>query len=526
MSVAGRIRAFQLILTLAVAAMAATAYFGVRAAHHYIDRVQLSRQQVDVTTELAIRANRFSEQIAELLLVGAPERPDFESARQQMVEQFRALGELNDQEIAFVGQSEDASNERLEAERLRKMRTLFRDIDRAVERLLLLDQQNQRDEAVTLFRSEIENRLDADLERLIAEALADERSEVAEADAAAKRLSRGLMLGTLAVLGLLLAVAAAAGFKFSRSLRTPIQALAEGTQAIEHGDLAHRIVYSKRDEFGVLASRFNAMAEKLQRQTNDLVAARDNLERQVEERTREIADVNVQLTTLDQQRARFIADVSHELRTPLTVLRAEAEVALRGSSKPEATYRAALATIVAQAAEMSELVEDLLFLARSEADEIRFDFRRVTVADVVSEAVQDASILARDRNLRISLDCITPGPVVRADPRRLKQALIVVLENATHYADPETEIEVEVRANGARHAEIRVRDRGVGIQQEDVAHVFDRFYRGSNAVERAGGSGLGLSIARWIVEKHDGAIDLASTPGHGTEVRLSLPLAV
>ena len=149
----------------------------------------------------------------------------------------------------------------------------------------------------------------------------------------------------------------------------------------------------------------------------------------------------------------------------------------------------------------------------------------MTVADVVSEAVQDASTLARDRNLRISLDCSMPGPVVRADPRRLKQALVVVLENATHYADPETEIEVEVRANGARHAEIRVRDRGVGIEQEEVPHLFDRFYRGSNAVERAGGSGLGLSIARWIVEKHDGAIDLASTPGHGTEVRLSLPLA-
>ena len=268
MSVAGRIRAFQLILTLAVAAMAATAYFGVRAAHHYIDRVQLSRQQVDVTTELAIRANRFSEQIAELLLVGAPERPDFESARQQMVEQFRALGELNDQEIAFVGQSENASNERLEAERLRKMRTLFRDIDRAVERLLLLDQQDQRDEAVTLFRSEIENCLDADLERLIAEALADERSEVAEADAAAKRLSRGLMLGTLAVLGLLLAVAVAAGFKFSRSLRTPIQALAEGTQAIEHGDLAHRIVYSQ-------ARRIRRPRQPVQRNGREAAAANE-----------------------------------------------------------------------------------------------------------------------------------------------------------------------------------------------------------------------------------------------------------
>ena len=337
------------------------------------------------------------------------------------------------------------------------------------------------------------------------------------------RLSRGLMLGTLAVLGLLLAVAVAAGFQFSRSLRIPIEALANGTQAIEHGDLGHRIAYARRDEFGVLASRFNIMAEKLQRQTSDLVAARDNLERQVEERTREIARVNGELKELDQQRVRFIGDVSHELRTPLTVLRAEAEVALRGSGKPEPAYRAALSTIVAQAADMSELVEDLLFIARSEADEIRFDFRHVLVAPVVSDAVQDARTLAHGRNLRISVDCGQPGPLVRADPRRLKQALIVVLENATQYADPQTEIEVETLVNGGDHAEIRVRDRGGGIRQDDVPHVFERFYRGANAVGRAAGSGLGLPIARWIIEKHDGAIDLVSTPGHGTEVRLFGP---
>jgi two-component system, OmpR family, sensor kinase len=523
MSIAGRVLAFQLILTLAVACMAATAYFGVRGANYYVERVQLSRRQVDAVTELAIRANRFSEQIAELLLVGEPERPDFENARAQMLVQFRVLAELSDEELAFV-QGDEAANERLEAQRLHQMIDLFHEIDRAVERVLLLVQQNRSEEAVALFRAEIENRLDADFEALIAEALADERSEVAEADAAAKRLSSRVMVGTFTLLGLLLALAIVSGFVFTRSLRKPINALAEGTNAIERGDLTHRIAYAKRDEFGVLAGRFNTMAEKLQRQTGDLLAARANLEQQVEERTRQIADANLQLTKLDQQRVRFLGDVSHELRTPLTVLRAEAEVALRGSSKPENTYRAALATVVTQAANMSKLVEDLLFLARSEADEVRFDFQRVAIADIVSQAVQDASVLARDRDMRISIDYAEPGPVVRADPRRLKQALVVVLENAARYADPRTGIEVDVRPNGAGHAEIRVRDHGPGIPDDEIPYVFDRFYRGSAAQEHAEGSGLGLSIARWIVEKHEGTIELSSAPGDGTEARLSLPL--
>ena len=522
MSITGRIRAFQVVLTVSVLALAAIALFGAGGANYYVDRVQLSRQQVDATTELAVRANRFSEQIAELLLIGEPERPDFEEARRQTAAAFEELRQLSVAEIEFVAGAEK-EKQREELRHIDEMQMLFREIDRAVERVLLLDQQGRHDDALALFRSEIENRLDADFETLIGAAIANERREVAAADASAKELTRRLMIGALILIGLLLVVAVVSGLHFARSLRMPITAMTEGTLAIEHGDLDHRIAYAKRDEFGILANRFNAMADRLKRQRDELLAARENLEREVAERTGEIAEANRQLTELDQHRVRFLGDVSHELRTPLTVLRAEAEVALRGSAKPEAIYREALATIVTQSAEMSELVEDLLFLARSEADQIRFEFRPVRIADVVTEAVQDASVLARERDMRISVDCAEPGPLVRADPRRLKQALLVTLDNAAKYADAGSAIAVEVRAAEAGRAEIRVRDRGAGIPPDEVPHVFERFYRGSKALERGGGNGLGLPIARWIVEKHGGKLDLSSTPGVGTEIHLSLP---
>jgi signal transduction histidine kinase len=524
MSIAGRIRMFQVILGAAVLAMAAIAFFSTREANYYIDRVGFSRQQVDEVAELAIRGNRFSEQIAELLLIGGPGRPDFEEARDDMIAQFNRLAGVTRAEIAFVRTSDERDEESQELQRLSRMRGLFREIDRAVERVLLLDEQGRRDEAIALFRSEIEERLDVELEELIAAAVVDEREEMAAADAAAKRAARGVMIVALGLLSLLLAIVLGAGFLFARSLRAPIAALMGGAQAIERGDLAHRIAYAKQDEFGVVARRFNAMAERLQQQHRDLIAARHDLEHQVEGRTREIAEANAQLTDLDQQRVRFLGDVSHELRTPLTALRAEAEIALRGSSKPEAAYRGALSNIVALAADMSDLVEDLLFLARSEADEVRFDFRRVAISGIVTQAVQDASMLTRDRRIGVSVDAEEPGPIVRADPRRLKQALLVVLDNAARYADPESGIEVEVR-DGEGRAEIRVRDHGAGIPPEEIPHLFERFYRGSGAAERSGGSGLGLSIARWIVERHDGRIELESEPGRGTEVRVSLPLA-
>jgi signal transduction histidine kinase len=169
---------------------------------------------------------------------------------------------------------------------------------------------------------------------------------------------------------------------------------------------------------------------------------------------------------------------------------------------------------------MGNLIDDLLFLSRSEADELRFTFAPVSLTKVVSEAVQDAAVLARDRNVRIAFEGASTGPVVRADARRLKQAVLIVLDNAAKYADPETGVTVRVAAD-AGDAEVRVRDHGTGIPPEEIPHVFQRFYRGARA-RHGDGSGLGLPIARWIVEKHQGSIDLSSAPGEGTEVRIAL----
>lgn len=526
MSIVSRIRAFQIILAATALAIALTAFLVVRGAGHYFDRVGVSRDQVDAMSELAIRANRYSEQIAELLLIGEPERAEFEDSRKRLIEQLDVLRGLVAKEDDLFAGTDDEAEEREETVRLERMRSLLREINRAVERVLVLNQNGKRDEAITLFRSEIENRFDKEFESLISEAVEDERGDVVEADATARKLLGALLMGAIVAVAALLAIVVVTGFVLTRSLRRPIAVLSDATRAIEQGDLAHRIDYATADEFGVLAGRFNAMSRSLEDKRSELVAARDDLERQVAERTREIADANMQLTELDRQRVRFLGDISHELKTPLAVLRAEAEVALRGGARPEPLYRSALESIVSQAAEMGVLVDDLLFIARSEADEIRFEFRPVGLDGALVQAVQDAALLAKARGIWISLDCPSPAPTVRADPRRLKQALLVTLDNAARYADEGSEIRVVVQPPDGTSVEICVRDRGPGIPPEEAALVFERFYRGTRAIEEGrGGSGLGLPIARWIVERHNGRVDLFSTPGEGTEVRLSLPLA-
>jgi len=523
MSIKNRILIVQLVVVLAVIAMAAVALFGLRATDSYFSRVQNSRQQLEAIMRLAVDANRYSEQIAELLLIGEAERPDFESARDETIAAISAAWRTARDEIDLARDSEEKQKEWRQFERVEKMGRLFHEIDLAVKRLLVLDQQGRKAEAISLFQSEIENRLDAEFQKLIAAAVADERAEVAAAESEARQIYCWLAVGSLALLGFLVAVSTGSGYLFARSLSEPLRALSDGALAIERGNLGHRIEYMKRDELGLVAARFNAMVEELQRQRQALNDARTQLERQVFERTQELGEANRQLIELDQQRVQFLADVSHELKTPLTVLRGEAEVALRGASKSEAIYRAAFDNIVSQAIDMGRLVDDLLFLARSEAEGLRFEFRSVFPPDLVSEAVQEASVLARDREIRTKADYADKRLMIRADPRRLKQAVLIVLDNALKYETTAAHIGVGISlVNG--YTEIAVRNAGTVIPFEEIPHVFERFYRGANAHQSGGGgSGLGLAIARWIIEKHNGSIDLSSSPGEGTEVRIRLP---
>jgi two-component system OmpR family sensor kinase len=526
MSIRARTLVFQLIVVLAIVMLAVTAFLSLQSASYTRDRVRIANQQLEAMMQIAVSANRYSEQIAEILLLGDAEQPELDSARAQVVESFARLQRLLD--AAISGASDPAVREREQRElhHLERMQNLYSEVDRTVERLLLLDQEGRRDEAIALLRYEIENRLDAELEQMVAEGVAGEREEVARAEADAEMLSSWLRLAVVTVSAVLMVLTLTTGVLFIWSLARPIAALTEGAQAIARGNLDHRIDYDGRNEIGVLARSFDDMAAKLGRQRTELITAQADLESQVGKRTEELAHANQRLSLVDRQRVRFLADASHELRTPLTVLRGEAEVALRGGRKADVSYRHALRRIVDQAADMGRLVDDLLFLARSEAEEIRFDYRKVGLRSIVSDSIQEASALAPQRQLVLDAERPQDDATVRADPRRLKQAMLIVLDNAIKYSTPGTPVRVCLQATDTRTAEITIRDRGPGIPPGELPRVFDRFYRGGSArVSGISGSGLGLSIAKWIVEKHGGDIAISNT-SDGTDVYIRLPTAV
>ena len=225
---------------------------------------------------------------------------------------------------------------------------------------------------------------------------------------------------------------------------------------------------------------------------------------------------------------RFMADAAHELRTPLAVARARAEVALQRSREPH-EYTEALRGIERETTRLGRLVEDLLILARADAGERPIERQRVFLDDVALDAAEAARAIADRKRVRLEVADFEEAPVY-ADPALLRQLVMILLDNAIKFTPPSRLVRVQVISGPARVG-LTVSDDGPGIEPEQLPHVFERFYRGDPSRTRSGasengtseGAGLGLSIAQWIVNEHDGTISIESQPGQGTKVLVQFP---
>ncbi len=270
----------------------------------------------------------------------------------------------------------------------------------------------------------------------------------------------------------------------------PVAQMTQAAQTISLSrDFSRRVgVPSHRDELGHLAQTFNNMLESLE------------------------GAYRIQ--------ERFVSDASHELRAPLTVIQGNLELLHRQQSMPEVERAEALAEAEREAARLGRLVAELLTLARADAGVV-IKHNPVDLDGVVLEAFHEARQLAHGQILALE-----PFEPVRVDgdEDRLKQLILILLDNALKYTSAEGRVTLGLRKRDG-NAEIIVQDTGVGISAEDLLHVFERFYRADPARSRdPGGTGLGLPIARWIAEQHGGRLTLSSEMGRGTTAIVSLPV--
>jgi signal transduction histidine kinase len=221
----------------------------------------------------------------------------------------------------------------------------------------------------------------------------------------------------------------------------------------------------------------------------------------------------------------FVADASHELRTPLTVLRSATDLLDHHRAEPLAANGELFDDVRAEIARLQRLTGDLLTLARSDRDQLDLAVAPLDLGSLAGEVVRRTEPMARERGVALSIRAREPGPIVEADPDRLQQVLLILLDNAIKHTPAGGRVAVEVAAGDGR-ASIEVADTGSGIAPEHLPRIFERFYRADVARSReAGGTGLGLAIAKSLVDAHGGTLDLASTPGTGTRATIRLPTA-
>jgi signal transduction histidine kinase len=300
------------------------------------------------------------------------------------------------------------------------------------------------------------------------------------------------------VASLLAAVLAFSGLV--NSMSEPLSRLVGGARRLAGGDLEARVEVGGPEETEVLGRAFNEMAAELQRTFSE----RQRVEKMKDE---------------------FLATVSHELRTPVTAVKGFAELLMmeRGHLTPD--QRENVETILRSSEQLTGLLNDLLDMARSDAGRLEIHARACELAPIVDEAARQIAPRIREKGQRLDLEVEDGLPQLHAEPNRIEQVLTNLLTNAHKFTPVGGQIALNARGDDG-WIELEVTDSGPGIPPSELPRVFDRFWRGDDsASQAAGGTGLGLPIARSLVELHGGTIRVTSTPGKGATFRLRLPSA-
>lgn len=309
------------------------------------------------------------------------------------------------------------------------------------------------------------------------------------------RALQGVSLYSL-LFGLLLA--ALFSWLLSRSLSRPLLQMQDVAKSMARGDYSKRIPVSGKDEIGLLADSLNTLSRELEEKIDLL--------RQVDENRRD-----------------FVASVSHELRTPLTIIQGNAEALLDRVIEDPAKQGEYLNNILEETLRLRRLANELLDLRKIETGQVNLHKEWVEAAGIFTSVVQRMQGLAGEKQIQLRLETPEQEVMIKADPDRLGQVLMNLIENALRFSPGGGEVVVRL-TEGSGELIAEVRDNGPGIPESEQKFIWDKFYKVDKSRSRStGGTGLGLAIVKQLVELHGGTVTLFSKPGQGTTFRFTIP---
>lgn len=473
------------------------------AADTVIKRIQGANGQLEALHDLDGAVGRYGRQVMNQLLFGYDRPGEMQTARNDMQRNLNALARATREEFNVVSGPDELQGQLPELEQVRRITDLYFAVDKAATQAFALAQRGERDTAVELLARQVNFPLTNEIQPLIDRAIFDERKEIAERTRSFEALRNQFALWCSILAVLVVAAIIIAVTRSDRYLRRQID--------MQTG----RIGTAIRGESPTPAAAAGADFQPLANAVDELAGAL------VHERERH-ASAEARVRIFDTERSQFLADVGHQLRTPLTVLRGEADVALRGETTQQA-MRESMERVRSQSAELALLLEDLLEALRRDADSSPPVMAQILLGDVVASAVGEGMVLAEPREVDIVVERSAGPIVVPGDFRRLKQALMIGIDNAVKHSPPGSTIRVGASGDD-RTAIVQIADEGAGIADEDRPNLFRRFYRGRQENDLLNtGFGIGLSIAKQIVEQHGGTIAMRNRPEGGALFEIVLP---
>ncbi len=422
-------------------------------------------------------------------------------------------------ELTHVGDVAEAS----ELQHFNRIELLAEEIIRGSELVRAAVENRQPEEAGAALEKLRSPQIEGTFIRLIDDAISEELREVRETQIVAQELNT-LLTRLLSLLflcficfGTFLLVTT------WRALSKSLRSFESATDAFMAGDFTQRVPTNVESEFAGLAAALNQMASEVESQREREKTTQQNLESIIESRTSELKQTNEKLQLVSENRKQFLADISHELRTPLTIIQGEADLALRKDMETPEQFQDAFRRIKEQTVHTTRFVQDLLFVARAEDGKAPIHKRPSAIVPVILDICEDFSVLAAQKNIKIESNVPTHELIANIDTNHIKQLATILIDNALRYSYSDSTIEVNIR-DMQEHLVFEVKDQGIGLKYNESSQVFSRFYRGSEGVGKASGVGLGLPVAKAIVDAHAGSIALTGDPEGGTRATVTLPL--
>jgi signal transduction histidine kinase len=303
----------------------------------------------------------------------------------------------------------------------------------------------------------------------------------------------------------------------ARRITIPLQGLTTAATKLADGETVPTVAMRTNDEVGTLTQVFNTMASRLQTREHELRELAHTLEDRVDARTQELAAANAKLRELDRRKSIFVSTASHELRTPLTSMKvhlANLRDGIDGAVTDD--QRRSLARVEANLSRLRILIDDLLDLSQIETGQATIRLEPVTLGNVIAKTVEDLHAFSSERRVSIVISLPSDLPSVSADPDKLRQILLNLLHNAVKFTPMDAIVGLTVMRISDDEIRISVRDVGPGIAPEDVDKIFQPFYRAPTAHKKTKGAGLGLAIAKLLVELHHGRLWVETEPNRGS----------